>query len=78
MSSRHSNGLRKLVALSRVTESETIRGTCDQVICRLRRVIIEKGGYIEDYKFTSNFLQKKFYFPFRFKLRQSTLRWRIL
>ena len=28
-------------------ESETIRATCDQVISRLRRVIIEKGGYIE-------------------------------
>ena len=28
-------------------ESKTIRATCDQVISRLRRVIIEKGGYIE-------------------------------
>ena len=28
-------------------ESETIRATCDQVISRLRCVIIEKGGYIE-------------------------------
>ena len=28
-------------------ESETIRATCDQVISRLRRVIIENGGYIE-------------------------------
>ena len=28
-------------------ESETIRATCDQVISRLCRVIIEKGGYIE-------------------------------
>ena len=28
-------------------ESETICATCDQVISRLRRVIIEKGGYIE-------------------------------
>ena len=28
-------------------ESETIRATCDQVISRLRRVIIEKSGYIE-------------------------------
>ena len=28
-------------------ESETIRATCDQIISRLRRVIIEKGGYIE-------------------------------
>ena len=28
-------------------ETETIRATCDQVISRLRRVIIEKGGYIE-------------------------------
>ena len=27
-------------------ESETIRATCDQVISRPRRVIIEKGGYI--------------------------------
>ena len=26
-------------------KSETIRVTCDQVISRLRRVIIEKGGY---------------------------------
>ena len=28
-------------------ESETIRATCDQDISRLRRVIIEKSGYIE-------------------------------
>ena len=28
-------------------ESETIGATCDQVISRPRRVIIEKGGYIE-------------------------------
>ena len=28
-------------------ESETFRATCDQVISRLRRVIIEKGGYIK-------------------------------
>ena len=28
-------------------ESETIRSTCDQVISRLRRVIIEKSGYIK-------------------------------
>ena len=28
-------------------ESETIRATCDQVISRLLRFIIEKGGYIE-------------------------------
>ena len=28
-------------------ESETIRATCDQVIFRLRRIIIEKDGYIQ-------------------------------
>ena len=28
-------------------ESETIRATCDQVVSRLRSVIIEKGEYIE-------------------------------
>ena len=28
-------------------ESETIRATCNQVISRLRSLVIEKGGYIE-------------------------------
>ena len=28
-------------------DAETVRATCDQVIPRLRRVIKEKGGYIE-------------------------------
>ena len=39
--------LKKLKESWAKIESETIRATCDQVISRLRRVIIEKGGYIE-------------------------------
>ena len=45
----HSNveKLKKLKESWAKIESETIRATCDQVISRLRRVIIEKGRYIE-------------------------------
>ena len=28
-------------------DAETVRATCDQVIPRLRRVVKEKGGYVE-------------------------------
>ena len=38
---------KKLKEFRAKIESETIRATCDQVISRLRRVIIEKGRYIE-------------------------------
>ena len=38
---------RKLKEFWAKIESETIRAKCDQVISRFRRVIIEKGGYIE-------------------------------
>ena len=38
---------KKLKELWAKIESDTIHATCDQIISRLRRVIIEKGGYIE-------------------------------
>ena len=53
-------------------ESKTIHATCDQVISCLRRVIIEKGEYINKLNsilkitFTFNFLQKKILLPFSF------------
>ena len=45
----HSNveKLKKLKESWAKIESETICATCDQVISRLHRVIIEKGEYIE-------------------------------
>ena len=38
---------RKLIKSCEEIDSETARATCDQVIFRLRRVVRQKGGYIE-------------------------------
>ena len=37
----------KLAKCCAEIDAETVRVTCDQVIARLRRVVKEKGGYVE-------------------------------